>query len=243
MTYDDFANELCLKHKVLAITRTKADQDATQAQTVLNGCTLAALNRALAGEHIRVTPDNITCRGSYAGFGFRDGIPNIPGGFGYFLSSGRGEGFPPGERIKNSPETAEAMVRAQPQNVMDGFAAIDIRRYEDGVTPDTVTALANPDQLAALIHVFNFENPDYDNVIAPMSSGCASVFRIPFGELTRGDNARAVIGGVDVFSRPHFPADTFFFTVPGTVFQKMLDNADHSMLASHIWKGVKKRLS
>lgn len=240
MDYQTFLQELQLEGRVLAITRR---EDAQGASTIRRGCSLAALTRALDGEAVVFTADNMECSGASSGFGFSDDLPPIPGGFGHFLSCGRGKGYPSGERIKRTPELGEQMMFGLPQNVMEGFTSIEVSPYREGGQPDTVSCLVNCDQLSALIHLYCYESDAYDNVIAPMVSGCASVFRIPFGELARGVDARAVIGGVDVFSRPHFPADTLFFTMPGTTFARILSLLDESMLASPIWRGVQRRLA
>jgi hypothetical protein len=55
---------------------------------------------------------------------------------GYFLSAGRGEGFPPGERLNCSPEIAEAMILNQPKNLLEGFDGIELKPYEAGDNPD-----------------------------------------------------------------------------------------------------------
>ncbi len=238
ITSRELAHELNLKNDFLSIKRLVSADGPAYAE---KGCSLRLLQRALNGETLIFTQTNLSCRGAAAGFGFADGIPNMPGGFGHFIAQGRGEGFPPGERVKCSPELGEAMLLSQPQGVMDGFGSIRIKSYDPADEADTVTALVNMDQLSALIHVFCFRKVAYDSVFACMTSGCASVFRVPFGEL-RSASPRAVIGNVDVFSRPHFGADTAFFTVSGKDFEVMLADADESMLAAPIWKGVKARL-
>lgn len=240
MDYAALMEELKMRDKVIAITRVKREGES---EPVREGCALAALKRALNGGTLIITENNLKCSGGCTGFGLTDGIPDTPGGFGYFIAQGRGEGFPHGERIKKTPEMGEEMLLRQPQDVMGGCNAIEVRPYSEECEPELVAALVNPDQLSALIHLFNYEKTEYDNVIAPMTSGCASVFRIPFGKLAKGENARAVIGNVDVFSRPHFPADTFFFTVSGRAFARMIEIAGESMLLSPIWRGVKRRLT
>lgn len=239
MEYLSFVDELGLRDKVFTIKRIIASDDAA---ILPKGCSLALTKKAMRGERIVVASENCGCRGSNVGFGLHDGIPDTPGGFGYFISYGRGEGYPHGERIKKTPELGEAMLMGQPAGVNKGCTGIEFWSYEQAEDPDLVSSLVTPDQLSALIHIYNFEKPDYDNVIMPMSSGCASVVRIPLGELEKGDDARAVVGGVDVFSRPHFGADTFFFTVPAAQFETMLRNADESVLVSPIWRGVRKRI-
>lgn len=239
MTHDALADILRLSTRFVAITCVR---EAGAISPPHKGGALALLRRALAGETITLAGDGLSCSGAATGFGFCDGLPPVPGGFGHFVSSGRGEGFPPGERIKRTPALGEAMLLGQPQDVMAGYSAVVLSPYDGSAGADLVTAQVTPDQLSALIHLFCYDSPRYDNIIAPMTSGCASVFRIPFGELAAGDMARAVIGNVDVFSRPHFPKDTFFLTVPGDAFRRMLAIGEESVLASPIFRGVASRL-
>lgn len=237
MQYNDFLKVLRLNSRVISVERV----DGADAEMLKEPCSLAVLNRVMEGESVLVTDSNMRCSGARAGFGFSDEMPAIPGGFGNFISQGKGVGYPAGERIKRTPELAEQMMLSQPKNVMNNKTAIKLSPYSEGVDCDTVIALVNADQLSTLIHLFNFENASYDNVIVPMCSGCASVFRIPFGEWKK-ESPRAVVGGVDVCSRIYFPSDTFFFTVPNASFLRMIELSDENMLASPIFKSVKKRL-
>lgn len=234
----ELEKEIAIKERILSITRVN---DNKTNNTIKTGCTLKVLNEVFSGKCIVIDSKNLSCCGASIGFGFYDGLPNIPGGFGNFLSHGKGEGYPIGERVKCNAEIGEKMLLNQPRNVMEGYSAIQIKPYEESDNPDLVTILANPDQISALVHIFNYRKIEYDTVIMPMVSGCASIFRVPFGELKR-DNPRAVIGNVDVFSRPHFEKNTFFFTVSGKDFKNMLLDADESFLVSPIWSGVKSRL-
>lgn len=227
-----------LKYPPLAVWRAS---DLPPTEGMNRGCSLRGLHKALEGASMTLTTDNLFCSGAASGFGFRDGVPDVPGGFSKFLTTGSGKGFPAGERIKCSEALAEAMIQAQPTGVMDGYNAMVIEPFDDQSETELVLFLVNPDQLAALVHLFNYRRADYDSVIMPMSSGCASIFRIPFGERDSG-RGRAVIGNVDVFSRPHFDADTFFFTISARSYQEMLADADESFLIAPIWNGVKKRL-
>ena len=238
MNYTEFCSELNLAGGFLSIKRMMCNDVSSFSE---KGCTLRLLAKAFDGDTIYFSKDNMACPGASTGFGFTDGLPKIPGGFGYFISHGRGEGFPPGEHVKCSPEIGERMLLSQPQGVLEGFDCICIKPYEQGVSADTVTSLVTPDQLSALIHLFCFRKSGFDNVIMPMVSGCSSVFRIPFGELKK-EEPRGVVGNVDVFSRSHFAENTFFFTVPGKDFETMIADADNSVLSAKIWSGVKSRL-
>ena len=229
---------LKLENKVVGIKR-MAEGEANK--DLLSGCTLKELNRAFHGETLTLAFECGKCTGSNTGFGFIDGVPAIPGGFGNFVSMGKGKGYPTGERVKMTPEIGEKMILSQPQDVMENNKYIRVKPFVDGDECDTVTFLVNPDQLSVLVHIFNFRKTDYDNIIAPMVSGCASIFRIPFGELRR-ENSRAVIGNIDIFARPHFDKNTFFFTVTGKDFKQMLEDAEESVISSPIFKGVESRL-
>lgn len=235
----DMLTLLQLSNRTVGVRRVKGLSTTPQLEA---GCTLRVLNRVFAGETLVLSPENCRCRGSLAGMGFQDGLPEIPGGFGNFVSCGRGEGFPPGERIKCDPHTGEQMLLIQPQSVLETGAQLQLSPFAAGEAYDTVITLVNADQLSVLVHLFCFRRHTYDDVIAPMVSGCASLFRIPFGEL-RSERSRAVIGNIDVFSRPHFPKETFFLTFPGDAFCQMLADAPESVLASHIIKPVLKRIA
>lgn len=240
MNHEQLLSELALQGKMLSIM--PATNDHGHSGPKSSGfCLLTALDEAMQGHTIAITADTKGCVGARSGFGFDDGLPSTKGGFGYFLTCGRGEGFPPGERVKASIEVAEAMIAGQPKDVLDGQKNILIKPYEEADSNGVVTWLATPDQLSALIHLFCYRRPDYDAVIAPLSAGCASVFRIPLGEAKRA-NPRGVIGNVDIFSRPHFPENTFFFSVPHAAYMDMLEDADTCFFHSPIWHSVHKRI-
>lgn len=238
MTSTELIATLKLDGKALSIKRL---QEPAAHPAVWKGCTLNVLNHALDGETIFLSQEGLGCKGAARGFGFSDEAVSIPGGAGYFLSYGKGEGFPPGERVKCSPELGERLLDIQPRGVMDGFQSIRVKPYEDGDGADTVTFLANADQLSLLIHIFSFRKTILDEVYVPMVSGCASVFRLPFGELTK-ESPRAVVGNIDVFSRVHFGKESLFFTVSGKDFDTMVRDADSSVLAAHISGKVLERL-
>lgn len=229
---------LNLENKVISVKRMK---DAEAKDTLKPGCALNGLHGAFEGETIILSVESSTCRGGHLGLGFCDGLPNMPGGFGNFMAQGKGEGFPKGEKVKINSEVADDMLLSQPQDVLDGAEYIKIKPYEDGDDSDIVTALVNPDQLAILVNIFYFRKSSYDDIICPMSAGCTSVFRIPFGELKR-EVPRAVIGNVDLVSRKYFDKDKVFFTVSGKDFKQMLDDAENTVVTSHIFQGVADRL-
>ncbi len=238
MSYQIIREELKLQYPAFGITRLQSSAPNTQRAI---GCACQLFDYLVQHQSVTLTEQSISCKGAATGMGFVDGLPDIPGGFGYFIAQGRGEGFPPGERIKCCPEIAEQMLLAQPQNVMKGYQAILMEVYSTDTAPELVTLLATPDQLSGLLHLFYFRSADYDRVIVPICSGCAQLFRLPFGEL-RKEQPKAVIGNIDFFSRPFLDQNLFTFTVTGTAFAQMCEDAPHCCFFSPAWNGVKKRL-
>ena len=240
MNTEGLREELNLSTWPISIILSKEFLDDINSKS--SGCSMKLLNNAAKGETVVIDANKASCKGAARGCGFIDGIPEIPGGFGNFISNGSGKGCPPGEKVKKNAEVAISMIKNQPDNVVGDNKYIILKPYQEGDNPETVAFIVNPDQLSALVHLFNFEKYQYDNVIAPMSSGCASVFRIPFNEAKK-ENPRAVIGNIDIFSRPHFPENTFIFVVPHESYLEILKNADDCFFNAHTWNGVKKRLS
>ncbi|MDR3122405.1 MAG: DUF169 domain-containing protein [Treponema sp.] len=241
MTHTDLAKELKLEKPFIAITRKTVSKETLEDFPVKNGCTLRILNDVMAGKRLVLTEERSSCSGGRSGFGFHDGPSEMPGGIEYFLSRGRGEGYPPGEKLKDSPETAKKMAGAGPHQVLGPHNALEFKPYETGDDPDLVTVLATADQLAAFVNLYTFRTGAWENVIMPMTSGCASIVRIPFGEL-RNEEPRAVIGNADITARFFFDKDKVFFTVAGTKFSEMLADADDSFIFAPAFAGVKKRL-
>ena len=207
-------------------------------------CSLYALKQAQAGESIYFSMDTPGCPGKKFGFGFLDDI-KIPGGggFEYFLSCGKGPGFPEGERVKKTPEVALAFHATLPKKVHHNqYVIFKPLEMDDLGKARLVIFLANPDQLAALIHLYSYESGAYDEVFTAMCSGCGSVLRIPLAETSR-TNPRGVIGLVDIFARPHFKSDLFAFTTSPQKFSEMEGNSKNCFFQVKTWQGVKARLN
>lgn len=238
LSYQRLKNELNLKYPAFGISRIKFYDVTTDKKYP---CVYKLFDSVLEKGTLYLTAQNLACKGAATGCGFHDGIPDIPGGFGHFISHGRGEGFPAGECIKCSPELAEKMLLAQPQNVMGDCNAIKLEVFEENTKPELITFLVTPDQLSGLLHLFYYRRQSYDNVIVPVSSGCAQLFRLPFGELAKED-PKAVIGNIDFFSRPHLDEALLAFTVSFSDFKQMCHDVPESCLYSPAWCGVKKRL-
>lgn len=243
MTHINLAKELQLKTPFISIIRKNLSNEEIEglpAFPVKKGCTMRALKEVFEGKELVLTKERCSCGGGTTGFGFHDGLHDMPGGIELFLTCGAGPGYPPGERLKSTPDVAKAMILGQPQNVLAPFNAILFKPYEAGDKPDLVTVLVTPDQLSTFVTLYSYRTSAYDTVIMPMTSGCASIFRIPMGE-TRNQAPRGVIGNADASSRFFFEPNTVFFTVKGERFTEMLEDADGSFIFAPIFTGLKKR--
>jgi uncharacterized protein (DUF169 family) len=206
-----------------------------------HGCSLTALRAAAKGEVVFLSKEMPGCPGMKSGMGFTD-IPNIPGGIEYFLSCGRGEGFPQGERLKKTPEVAKSYYGALPKDVMNNkFIIFKPLEESDKDKASLVTFLVNPDQLSALITLHAFEADSLDTAYMPMSSGCSTIVKIPLAEIKK-DNPRAIVGLVDIFARPLFDADILAFTVSHKEFERMESYARDCFFQVETWRGIKERL-
>ena len=242
MHIEEFQRTFQLNGKVFGIRRVK-DLLPSGREMIPNACTVTAFKSAMEGKTVYLTAENALCKGSLTGLGFRDGLPPIPGGYGNFLACGA-QGGPPPHRLNRSPEAAEALIWAQPQRVMEGYDGLEIKPYRDGDTPDLVTIFCDADRLSAMCYLFNFSKDGgrYDTIIVPTVSGCASIFRVPFGELER-EEPRAVVGLADLSARIHFTPELLALTVTGQDFKRMLADADASFISTKEWKTIQERIS
>jgi hypothetical protein len=242
MTHTSLANELAMTTPFISVIRRNIEPGAQLDDfPVKSGCALRILRDVLKGKRVVITEERCTCGGGTSGFGFVDGLHEMPGGIENFLTGGVGEGFPPGERLKSTPEVAKEMIFAMPTAVLTPYNAIEFKPYEPEDTPDLVTMLVDADQLTAFVNLYTYRTGAFDNIIMPMTAGCASVVRLPLGE-ARNAHPRAVIGNADITSRFYFDSGTFFLTVTGTRFTEMLSDADESFIFAPTFRGVKKRM-
>ncbi len=236
--------ELKMKYLPVAIILTDdLPQEAVQLRPSkeAHGCSLTALRAAAKGETVYLSIETPGCPGMKSGMGFADST-NIPGGIEYFLSCGRGEGFPKGERLKKTPEVAKSYYDGLPKGVMDNkYIIFKPLEESDKDKASLVTFLVNPDQLSALVTLHSFETDSVDTAYMPMASGCSTIVKIPLAEMKK-DNPRAIIGLVDIWARPLFDADILAFTVSHKEYERIESNAKDCFFQVETWEGVKERL-
>ncbi|MDT8900824.1 DUF169 domain-containing protein [Anaeroselena agilis] len=207
------------------------------------GCVAAMLTAAAKGRQAVFGRGRHGCQGGGVGLGFCAAFPATPGGFDYFLSIGRGEGYPPGEGYKKTPELAASFREWLPTTEIPSTYVVfkPLEALGEGEEPAVVVFYANADQLSALVVLANYGRPGGDNVISPFAAGCHSTFLIPWHE-GQQPRPRAVVGMTDISARPYIDADLLSFSVPMAMFREMEANIPGSFLDRHDWTKVAARL-
>lgn len=239
------AKELKLRYEPVVVMF--ADEKPEGALEFTEGrwaCVMAMFNAAAKGKVAVFSRETCGCGGGQIGLGFRDDYDHIPGGFEYFLSTGRGEGYPEGEAYKKTPELVKTFAEALPMTICPTkyvvFKSLD-QVDLDNETPEVVCLYANPDQLSALVVLANYGRPGLDNVMIPFGAGCHSIFLMPYAE-GKKEMPKAVVGVTDITTRPMVDPDLLTFSVPWSMFREMEDNIPGSFIEKESWAKVKERL-
>ncbi len=239
------ARELKLRYQPVATMFTdEKPEGAVQFKEGARSCVIAMLTAAGKGKTAVFDRDTIGCRGGSVGLCFGNEFGKFRGGFEYFLSTGRGEGYPEGEGYKKSPELVSTFLDALDMvdlpytyRVFTPLSKVDL----DTAKPDLVTFYANPDQLSALVVLANYGRAGNDNVIIPFGAGCHTICLIPYQE-SQKELPRAVVGITDISARPRVDWDILSFTVPFRMFEEMEGNVRGSFLDRKAWKKVVQRI-
>jgi len=239
------AQELKLRFRPVAILFTDTrPESAVEFKEGARGCVVSLFGAAARGRTAAVSRKTVGCPGGVVGLGFGCAWDKTPGGIEYFLSTGRGEGYPEGEGYKKTPEIARAAVSKFPITdipfeyvVFKPLDEVDVQRER----PVIVSMLATPDQLSALTVLANYARPTNDNVMLPFAAGCSQVCLIPYQESLKPE-PKAVIGLTDVTVRPLVDPEVLSFSVPFEMFDQMERDVPGSFLEKRSWKTVADRI-
>jgi hypothetical protein len=231
------------------------------------GCVLSMFGAA-ATKGVSAVFDKETygCFGGGFGLGFGDTYRSFPGGpegFRNFLSHGN-EGwekgrqigtamaacgarpefvhhFLRGERYKRDPGLVQQFVEALPgTEIPTRYAAfVPLDALPDDAEPASVTLLVEPDQLAALVVLANYDRPGLENVTIPFVAGCQAIGILSYREETL-PSPRCIVGLMDISARKYLRAQagahTVSFTMPYRRFREMEANVAGSFLEEETWR-------
>jgi hypothetical protein len=202
-------------------------------------CVMGALVEVRNGLDLSFDADSIECFGGKRYLGFDE---TLRPGFEYFLSCGI-PGRIEGERYKKSPGLVKEILKNWPKLKAPKpyvvFKRWDNLSKEDD--PEVVIFFAQPDVLAGLFTLANFDQSQPEGVIAPMGSGCSSIVSYPYLEKD-SLHPRAVIGMFDPSARPYVSKDRLSFAVPMKRFVTMIGSMEQSYLITDTWKRLRKRI-
>jgi uncharacterized protein (DUF169 family) len=202
-------------------------------------CLICALVEVRNGRSFSFNADSIGCFGGRRYLGF---VERLRPDFEYFLSCGI-PGRMEGERYKKSPELVREIMKSWPSFKAPSpfvvFKRWDNLSKEDD--PEVVILFSQPDVLAGLFTLANFDDSQPEGVITPMGSGCSSIVSYPYLEKD-SPHPRAIIGMFDPSARPYVPKDTLSFSVPMKRFVTMIGNMEESFLITDTWKRLQKRI-
>jgi len=205
----------------------------------LSRCLVGALEEVRNGRSLSFNSDSIRCPGGKRYTGFAE---KIRPDFEYFLSYGIPNKVE-GERYKKSPELVREIVKNWPAfkapKAFIVFKRWDKLKEEDN--PEVVIFFAQPDVLAGLFTLANFDESNPEGVFTPMGSGCSSIITYPYLEKD-SPHPRGVIGMFDPSARPYVPMNMLTFSVPMKKMVTMMDNMEESFLITNTWKALQRRI-
>ncbi|MBE6042967.1 MAG: hypothetical protein E7216_01715 [Clostridium thermopalmarium] len=230
---------LCLSYEPVAVLLSnEKPEGAVQGKEGHRSCTIPLFIAAAKGKTSVFERKTVTCNGGKVGFGFGQ-FPNYPNGIEYFLTVGK-EGEFEGEGYMKNPQLGDDFVKCLPITdipyryvIFKPLSQVDI----DKEKPELIIFYVNPNQLSALTVLANYYRPGYENVMIPFSSGCQSIFLIPYAE-SKKENPRAVVGLIDITVRPMVEANMLSFSVPYKMFMDMEESVNGSFLEKKLWHRV-----
>ena len=244
MAESNLIRELKLRYPLIAVT-TSNEKPAPVLQIKETGwaCMMSMFMRAVRGTTVVLDRKVIRCPGGKTGLGFGNFYSGHEDAVSHFLSTGK-PGKYEGEAYKKTPALARTMIESVP--VIDlPYKYITFKPFDtidaSQETPRLVIALANADQLSALIVLANYGRTNNHSVIVSMGSACSSICLYPFNEIN-SEEPRAVIGLTDITTRHYLDADMLSFTVPYKMFTEMEADMPGSFLHKKPWKELRKRI-
>lgn len=235
--------KLNLRYEPVAIfLSNEKPEGALQGKEGQWSCTIPLFIAAAKGKISVFERKTTVCNGGKTGLGFGQ-FPNYPGGIEYFLSVGKSGQFE-GEGYKKNPELGTEYVECLPITdipyqyvIFKPLSQIDTTKEK----PELIVFYVNNDQLSALTVLANYYRPGNENVMIPFSSGCQSIFLIPYAEAQK-ENPRAVVGLTDITVRPMIEVDMLSFSVPYKMFLDMEESVEGSFLEKHLWHKLVTRM-
>lgn len=162
----------------------------------------------------------------------------------HYVSTGF-EGSPlHGERYMPNPEAMrEFMLRVNPRKAPAKYCIFKpLSQFTDGEEPEFIIFFARPEILTGLFIQTVFTTGNMECVVSPFGAGCTHMLGWPLYYKEQGLE-KAVLGGLDPSARKFMKTDELTFTVPLSLYEKMLAALPGSMFNYDTdWKSVRKKV-
>lgn len=156
------------------------------------------------------------------------------------------EGTPiQGERYLPSPESMRKfLTKVDPRKAPGKYCIFKpLSLFSEDEKPEFVIFFARPEVLTGLFTQTTFTTGDVDSVASPFGAGCTNILAWPLYYKEQGIE-KAVLGGFDPSARKFMKTDELTFTVPWTLYQKMLKALPESMFnVGKNWAIVSKKVN
>ncbi len=148
-----------------------------------------------------------------------------------------------GERYLPSPEAMRNFLdKVDPRKAPAKYCIFKpLSSFSDGEEPEFVIFFARPEVLTGLFVQTTFTTGEVNSVVSPFGAGCTNIIAWPLFYKEQGME-KAVLGGFDPSARKYMKTDELTFTVPLSLYKKMLKALPDSMFnVNETWEGVRKK--
>ncbi|HCY87341.1 MAG TPA: hypothetical protein DHV36_19565 [Desulfobacteraceae bacterium] len=149
-----------------------------------------------------------------------------------------------GERYLPSPESMKNFLETvDPRKPPAKYCIFKpLSHFSEGQTPEFVIFFARPEVMSGLFTQAAFTTGDVECVVSPFGAGCTNIVAWPLFYKEKGME-KAVIGGFDPSARKFVKTDELTFTVPWSLYRKMLEALPESMFnVGDTWPVVRKKV-
>lgn len=150
-----------------------------------------------------------------------------------------------GERYMPNPDAMrEFMLKVNPRETQAKYCIFKpLSLFTDGEEPEFVIFFARPEVLSGLFTQAVFTTGNMECVVSPFGAGCTNIVSWPLYYKEKGVE-KAVIGGFDPSARKFMKVDELTFTVPLSLYEKMLAALPDSMFNHDTdWTNVIKKVA
>jgi uncharacterized protein (DUF169 family) len=155
------------------------------------------------------------------------------------------EGTPvEGERYMPNPDAMrEFMLEVTPRKAPAKYCIFKpLSHFSEEEQPEFVIFFARPEVVSGLFTQATFATGDMQCVVSPFGAGCTNMIGWPLYYKERGEE-KAVLGGFDPSARKFMKTDELTFTMPLSLYEKMLAALPESMFTRDTaWKSVRKKV-